>query len=305
MPNIYELYRAWNDGFSISIDHLHRFWPPVTRFYKQIESTLQHPAGVNLYYTPPGSQAFRIHYDGHDVFVLQTAGTKDWNVYRQIDPFPNTGRELDQDEEGEPLLSCTLREGDVLYIPRGFAHAARATDSASIHLTVQVTPLTWYELLRIMEGDADWMDLRLRQALPPGMMRQKETLHQTLSALLGRPIAEQAVQDTLQRYCDRLWGQAQPIPDGHFESLQRVNRISLDSRLQKRVHACCRTESTAEGARLVFHSRSVTTPANMLEALRFVASATEFSVAEVPALADPVKLQLCTLLVREGLLSLE
>ena len=36
---------------------------------------------LNVYLTPPSSQGFTAHYDAHDVFILQIAGSKHWRLY--------------------------------------------------------------------------------------------------------------------------------------------------------------------------------------------------------------------------------
>ena len=49
------------------------------------------------------------------------------------------GSRLGADVHGEALLKdLTLQTGDVLYIPRGFAHEAATSDSPSLHLTLTV-----------------------------------------------------------------------------------------------------------------------------------------------------------------------
>lgn len=43
------------------------------------------------------------------------------------------------DNLGEPLYSVTLEEGDLLLIPRGVIHRARASqEQGSLHITVKV-----------------------------------------------------------------------------------------------------------------------------------------------------------------------
>ncbi|KFH04408.1 histone lysine demethylase JmjC NO66 [Toxoplasma gondii VAND] len=47
-------------------------------------------------------------------------------------------REAFPDDPGKPLLEFVLKEGDILYIPRGFPHAAVTTEEPSLHITLTV-----------------------------------------------------------------------------------------------------------------------------------------------------------------------
>ncbi|EER18905.1 hypothetical protein Pmar_PMAR001518, partial [Perkinsus marinus ATCC 50983] len=49
------------------------------------------------------------------------------------------GKDMPIDNLGEPLYSVTLEEGDLLLIPRGVIHRARASqEQGSLHITVKV-----------------------------------------------------------------------------------------------------------------------------------------------------------------------
>jgi hypothetical protein len=85
------------------------------------------------------------------------AGTKHWTIY---DPQPGVelpndcSNDLLKSQLSEHVSEVTLRPGDVLYLPRGFAHHAKADNSGpSTHLTVS-TYQQWsnYNLLmRLLE----------------------------------------------------------------------------------------------------------------------------------------------------------
>ena len=65
-----------SDGATLVLQALHRTWPPLVRFGSALAAELGHPVQINAYVTPPQNQGFSAHYDTHDVFVLQVAGTK-------------------------------------------------------------------------------------------------------------------------------------------------------------------------------------------------------------------------------------
>ncbi|MCW2844785.1 MAG: cupin, partial [Nocardioides sp.] len=70
----------FDGGATIVFQGLHRYWPPLTRLIAELELELGHPCQANAYLTPPGAQGFAVHSDSHDVFVFQTAGSKQWEV---------------------------------------------------------------------------------------------------------------------------------------------------------------------------------------------------------------------------------
>ena len=75
-------------GATIVLQGLHRMWPPLVDFTRQLVEELGHPAQVNAYVTPPSSQGFSPHYDTHDVFVLQVSGEKRWVIHAPVHSDP-------------------------------------------------------------------------------------------------------------------------------------------------------------------------------------------------------------------------
>ena len=52
--------------------------------------------------TPPQNQGFSAHYDTHDVFVLQVAGSKRWVVHPPVLADPLPGQDWDQHGRRSP-----------------------------------------------------------------------------------------------------------------------------------------------------------------------------------------------------------
>ena len=41
-----------------------------------------HPVQCNIYLTPPGAQDFPLHYDTHNILILQVQGEKLWRYWQ-------------------------------------------------------------------------------------------------------------------------------------------------------------------------------------------------------------------------------
>ncbi|WP_159149718.1 cupin domain-containing protein, partial [Dietzia lutea] len=163
------------EGATIVLQGLHRFWPPIIGFVRDMIADVGHPVQTNAYITPPASRGFDLHYDVHDVFVLQTSGTKRWLVHEPVHRHPLPDQPWTDHREAiaaraadEPVIDAVLEPGDCLYLPRGWIHSAEAQGETSIHLTVGVAPLTGVDVARAAL-DALGSDEQLRASLPLGL----------------------------------------------------------------------------------------------------------------------------------------
>jgi hypothetical protein len=167
------------DGGSIVINRVDTFWSPIGKLCQALRSRFLHVFAV-LYLTPRASQAVPAHSDDQDVIILQLGGRKIWRVYGAPVELPYTHEQLgktspiDWDAVGEPILTCELTAGSVLYLPRGFVHEARATgaggSSCHVTLTVQSSDLNWSAFVRdgLAELHRQRNEARLPLPLDPG-----------------------------------------------------------------------------------------------------------------------------------------
>jgi ribosomal protein L16 Arg81 hydroxylase len=161
-------------GATIVLQGLHRLWPPLIDFVRQAVDDLGHPVQANAYITPPTNRGFDPHYDVHDVFVLQAAGRKRWIVHEPVHTHPLPSQPWTQYRAAiaervtdDPIIDTVLSEGDALYLPRGWIHSAQAMDSASVHLTIGVSPLTGLDVARSVIDELATVDT-FRKPLPMG-----------------------------------------------------------------------------------------------------------------------------------------
>lgn len=171
--------RLLDGGATVVLQALHRTWTPIADFSAALASELGHPVQVNAYVTPAASQGFSAHYDVHDVFVVQVHGAKRWVVHPPVLVSPLRSQtwdaragQVEAAASQKPLLEADLAPGDVLYLPRGFVHSARALGGLTIHLTIGIHAWTGHHLAEayldaVRAALAD--DPAVRASLPLGV----------------------------------------------------------------------------------------------------------------------------------------
>lgn len=216
------LFSAYLDGCSVVINHADRLSPCIAALCDDLQLSFPH-AYANTYLTPPNSQAVPPHADDRDVLVLQVLGSKTWKVYQKIPvpyPYPHeqVGKAgLDVPEavtQGEVLIEVVLKPGDVLYMPRGYVHQARATKSEpSFHVTIALATHDW-SLGGVLAAAANKIFtsvIELRKAVPREFGRQpwnsvndadKMALQKQIDQaidLLRREVTAETVHNSLER----------------------------------------------------------------------------------------------------------
>ncbi len=166
---------AFRRGATLVFQSLHTIWAPLGDLCRDLTFELGHPTQANAYLSPRSARGLALHYDTHDVFVLQVAGAKRWEVFGPVfaDPLPSqpwpTVRPADgpavPEPTGPPEVATTLHPGDCLFVPRGHVHGASTTSEQSLHLTVGVRTRTWHGVLSALVARAA-DDERFRAALP-------------------------------------------------------------------------------------------------------------------------------------------
>lgn len=187
--------RCFSDGASVVLRQMQRYWEPLADLAANIAADIGHGTRVNGYITPHQSQGIRPHYDDHDVFILQIDGRKEWYEYSHNGDLPvpqkswmTMGRSWQEAEraKAEVTSSVILEPGDVLYIPRGSMHAARALEDLSFHVTLSVLAVTALDLAESFAA-ASIRQRGMRQSLPAGFADDPEkSVDQSLPEVIAQ-----------------------------------------------------------------------------------------------------------------------
>ncbi|MRK01730.1 cupin [Aeromicrobium sp. S22] len=274
-------------GATIVLQGLHRYWEPITLLVAELELELGHPCQANAYLTPPGAQGFAVHSDSHDVFVFQTAGSKQWEIHG-----PDGAEEL------------LLEPGMSVYLPTGTPHAARAQDTVSLHVTIGINQLTWRGLVERSLRDvlAEVPD----QHLPAGYLDQPadlaDELGHRLETLAGRiraldPAA--SVEDEVRRFLTSR----SPRLAGGLHDVLAVATIDDTTRLRRRPGHPCVLLARDDRLEVLLGDRAIDMPARLRPALNEVRARRELAPRDLAGhLDEQSRLVLCRRLVREGFL---
>jgi mannose-6-phosphate isomerase-like protein (cupin superfamily) len=305
--DVAKLYQLFQDGSTVTLAYLDTVIPALTRFCRSLEAEFSCPFQTNVYMTPPGAQGAAPHYDTHDVFVLQVAGSKQWTIFGTPveSPLPSQDFDPQAHELGAPTLEFELQAGDVAYIPRGVAHEARSTDTVSLHITTGILRYTWADLLLECVAAASLNDPAFRKALPPGFARSdfdRTAARETLGGLLARAANGSSFDPALDYFVDRFMSSCAPVLEGQMSQLAAVDSLSLNSLVGARVGVISRLESSPHSEIIHCYGRTITFPAYARDAVRFASANSSFAVRDLPVLDDAGKLTLIRRLIREGLL---
>jgi hypothetical protein len=268
---------------------------------------LTHPVQVNVYLTPPVSQGLDIHYDTHDVFVLQVAGIKHWKVWDQAfeAPLAHQKRTGKYEDPGNASIDVELKPGDLLYIPRGFLHAAQTLDRESAHMTIGILNVTWIDLVRkILERAED--DPRFRNSLPAGFAHDPSALiDETRDFLEGFAswTAELDAATLAEEAAAKFWSGRTPLLTGQLQQLLAIDELSDASTIRRRRGSVCILKEGGDELLLNLGGRTLGLPAYVAPAIEFLISRPTLSVSDLsPYLDDQGRLVLVRRLIREGLL---
>jgi ribosomal protein L16 Arg81 hydroxylase len=162
------------DGATLIVDHVHELSPTLTHVTNRLEETFRTVVGANAYIAMGGHMAFGVHWDAHDTLILQIAGRKRWQVHEPTIPHPlaSEHKRAASRPSGSPVWEGVLDAGDVLYMPRGWWHAALPDGGYTMHVTFSLEHSTGADLLRWLVGRLKSLDV-VRQDLP--LLADEET----------------------------------------------------------------------------------------------------------------------------------
>jgi ribosomal protein L16 Arg81 hydroxylase len=292
-------------GCTLVLDQLHQREPKLGALCRVLASQLGHRFQTNLYLTPPNGQGFTPHWDNHDVFILQVVGAKDWKIEKLRRIFPAKNDSMGDD--GRELLgdvhSFVLEQGDLIYIPRGFVHAAECGTELSLHVTLGVSGTFWEDLLNAAVTAAILQDERLRSVLPLDFVHApQDGLVKRLKGAFREIADESFLNNVVEQYVNELTRTYPLDISNQIVDFFRPKRLGLDEVVGPRRAIVYQMRPSDEGVRLYYGARTIDFPELFREALGFSLLHQAYAVREIPGdLLDEERIAFVERLLEEGL----
>ncbi|WP_405358926.1 cupin domain-containing protein [Kitasatospora sp. NBC_00085] len=194
---------AFAAGATLVLHGLHRWWPPLRRICQELSSVLSHRVVADAYLTPPGQTGHLRHYDTHDLFTLQIAGSKHWRIEDPTVPLPLSSQHNTPERLGPSTVHFdgVLRAGTSMYLPRGHLHTVSSRTDTSLHITLGIEAVTWKDALTsAVRSYAEQQHLPWRRVLPAGFARPGATDRQALPEITEVPPYEEMVAWAQERF---------------------------------------------------------------------------------------------------------
>jgi ribosomal protein L16 Arg81 hydroxylase len=292
------------DGGTLIADHLETRDPKLGLLCRLMEAQLNHRFQTNLYLTPPHGKSSIPHWDNHDVFVLQVLGHKNWKVEKGRRAFPRKGERMGDGREfrGE-TTSFTLRQGDLIYIPRGFMHAAECGTEPSLHISLGLIPYFLEDLLFATINAAIQHDARLHSALSLGFMGDDTgTIARQIKSALSGISNDAFLSAVVSQFKDEAISKFPIDISGQISAHFHPTPLTVDDVVRPRRGIVFNTHASAETVRLNFGSRSILFPDFFREALDYSLKMPSFTIRELPGdLQEEEKVAFVARLIEEGL----
>ncbi|MFG3247593.1 JmjC domain-containing protein [Streptomyces sp. NPDC048187] len=291
MVNMRSLGRLLGEGATVITDQANVFDPTMEVACRALQWWSRERVQVNAYLTTNDASGFPLHWDDHDVVIVQLAGEKEWEVratsravpmYRDADPNSTPSDEI--------IWSGLMRTGDVMHIPRGHWHQATRTGSGSgksLHVTFGITKRTGASWLAWL---ADWC--REHEIFRHDLDRRHGTGTDALTEAAAQLVSERPPTDFLDAY-----EQATALPR-HVPFLDILGPLDA---VVCTAHFPPQIKERGETVDIVASGKRLTLAAKALPALRLLLSGRPVELEQAAAVAGAEVAEVAEILVKEEL----
>lgn len=291
--NLDAFHREFAKGSTLIVEYLQSKWPPIALLCRYLERFFGLQIHANAYLTAPRSQGFSPHYDTHDVFVLQVEGVKHWKLHGCPVELPLKDQAFDKaihTDTGGIQSEFDLKAGDLLYIPRGQIHEAAASDEASLHITIGVTPFTFRKLLNELLLHASLSDVKYRRGIPVALLTLEpveEHVRNTAQELLDS-LGSGLSSDFLTSITDKFIRTRESVFPGQLASFVALGTLSPSTRLIRKPDVVFQIEVADDEIRLFFAGKALKLPSRLAPEIHYVCSQQgPFTLEDMPANLSP------------------
>jgi Cupin superfamily protein len=192
VADMYRLGALLRSGCTLIVDQVNAYDPTMEAACRALQWWSREIVQVNTYLTVGDAAGFELHWDDHDVIIVQLAGEKSWEVRglsRPVPMFRDATPNLEPPEE--VIWAGIMKTGDVMHIPRGYWHQATRQDRGagfSLHVTfgfVKQTGIDWLSWLTDQARQEEFFRHDLtRWGTPDEQMEQQRELTDAATRLV-------------------------------------------------------------------------------------------------------------------------
>lgn len=305
-PNVFgEVYRAFASGRSLIINSVERKSPKVNTICQDIADFFGVAVDASVFITPGGSsEGFGIHYDPVDMLILQTRGSKRWHFWKPqfLNPLSRIAcQDYDPQMIGKPVIDIMLNQGDLLYVPRGWLHQALGTDATSVHLSLGIVVCSKGELALEVLHTAMSEDSELRESLPNLFQVDVNDVYNDLFKILNKISNNpQILNLAIEKLKANILKNISPRMDSHFERIEKIDSISLDTLICKRTALSVIIHSESDEEVLYIPGNKIEANKSLEPIFCFIQNRESFKPRDLPIGSEELRLSITKRFVAEG-----
>lgn len=303
-----DVLRLHRQGNTIILRTMHLFMPPLGRLCAAAEAFFHCKAQANIYITPAGTQSSYPHWDAHDIFVIQVAGSKRWRLHAAPISQPLYTYQFNRDRHdiGPQIDEFTLQAGDVAYLPRGVAHDPLATDY-SVHIALGVLVSTWADVFASMFESIALSDPACRGILPVRHGQHAfdmERCGMEFSAVAAKFLDVANMRAAISRMSEEFMRTRRPDTRNFLTQFALGSTVTASSIVELPPDTLAVIEPRGDSYHVMFNGVELRIDVGLGPALEFIQRKRRVSVCEIPAASDAHRIALAQKLVDEGALRL-
>ena len=286
--------------------NLRRLSDSLDELARALEMLLHTPVTASAFWNRDGL-GVPVHYDDHDLIVVQLFGNNRWNVSSKPSELNNTWKASPEaPPELGPHQTVDVRPGDLMYFPRGTLRAVDPGDE-SVHLSIRFIPLTVRDAViaaldHLSDLDRGW---RMSFGGPLALLLRGAALERfnapTLEAATNLAAACKVpgfLASALQARSSRAVAALEPLP-----APQALPAIDLDTELVQSALAFCQLTGSPERIDVSYPGGHIDVPRSAQQALEHIVNTLRFRVRDIPGeLGDDTRLSLARRFVAIGYL---
>lgn len=289
-------------NYSVRFPDLRPLSPELDALARALEMLICQPVTASAFWSRGGMRA-PVHYDDHDLIVVQLQGTKRWYVSTGPSQLFNAWKGVNgnpPDLGAHEVLD--LAPGDLMYLPRGTFHTVDS-DTESVHLAIGFTPLTLREAIVAALDHLSDMNRPLRATLAGQLQGVSldplaAPVAEAVGQLLGACRAPGFVGAALQRRVSRNVGDLDALPRP-----EKTPAVGLDTVLRHAGLAFSHLGASADTIDFAYPGGHLYIHRGAQDAVLHIARTETFRVRDLPGdIADEVRLALVARFLDVGFL---